>query len=342
MFDQKLISDEIKQCTDLKSLEEAKKKYIGKKWLISAEFKNLKYLSNEERKNQWELLGSLRSFVEQSVKDRHQTLYMAQTNKQLENDIIDITTEGKKLNVGNFSKIAALRREIEEFFQSMGFEIEYWKDIVTKYQNFFSLNIPATHPATEMHDTFYLEEKDETDQNYVLRTHTSSWQNNLMKKYKAPLRVIIPGKTFRYESTDASHDNTFWQLEWLVIDKDISIANMIDLMEKFFWNIFGNDTQIRLRPAYFPFVEPWFEWDVSCPMCKQKGCSFCKQTWWIEIFGAGMVHPNVLKDWEIDTTKYTWFAFGMWLTRIVAVKYWIWNIRLFNSGDIRFAKAKIW
>ena len=333
------ILNKIEKVENIDQLEEVKKEYLWKKWLITAEFKNLKNLSLEEKKSKWQELASLKNSVETKIKEKFDSLYKTQIDKLLNDDIVDITLGWVKTDLWTYGLQLGIRRYLEDILRNMWFIIEYWNEIVTKYQNFFSVNIPKDHPAVDMQDTFYLEQTDENWENLVLRTQTSSWQNDIMKKYGAPCKVMIPWKVFRSENTDASHDTTFWQLEWVVIDENISVSNLIWFLEKFFESVFGQAVKIRLRPAYFPFVEPGFEWDVSCPICNGKWCSLCKGTGWIEIFGAGMIHPNVLKEGGIDTEKYRGFAFGIWITRLVAVKYWIKDIRLFNSGDLRFLQS---
>jgi phenylalanyl-tRNA synthetase alpha chain len=239
--------------------------------------------------------------------------------------------------------IAKERRRIEDIFHSMWFDIEYWHDVVSKYENFYAVNIPPTHPATEMHDTFYLDQTtyyNWSKENLVLRTHTSAMQNALIKKYWIPLKVVVPWKVYRFENTDASHDTVFWQIEWMVIDRWINLTHFKYLITEILSAIFETKVNFRMRPAFFPFVEPWFEIDASCPICKWKGCWLCKRTWWIEILGAGMIHPNVIKQalWQIPEGV-RWFAFGMGLTRLVAIKYGIKDIRLLTSGDLRFVKS---
>ena len=333
------IINQINQVESLEQLEEVKKEYVWKKWKITLEFKTMKDLSPEEKKTKWQELSALKTAVDNAIKEKYEELFKQQVNKILEQDIVDITLDGVKKEKWTYGLQLGFRRYLEHILQGMGFNIEMWNEVVTKYQNFFSVNIPKDHPAVEMQDTFYLEQTDESWEELVLRTHTSSWQNEVMKSYGAPCKVMLPWKVFRYENTDASHDTTFWQIEWVVIDENISLSHLIWFLEKFFSTVFGQAVKIRLRPAYFPFVEPGFEWDVSCPICNGKGCSLCKWTGWIEVFGAGMIHPNVLKEGGIDTEKYRWFAFGLGITRIVAIKYWIKDIRLFNSGDLRFMKA---
>ena len=330
------ILKEINLAQDLNEIEEIRKKYIWKKWIITNEFKVLKDLSPEEKKEKWKFLSELRENVEKAIKEKVEYLYKQEVEKKLEKDLVDITLWGVKYHQWHYGLLLGFRRYIEEILKTMWFVVESWNEIVTKYQNFYSVNIPKDHPAVEMQDTFYLKQIDENWENLVLRTHTSSWQNEVMKKYWVPCKVMLPWKVFRYENTDASHDTTFWQLEGVVIDEDISLAHLTWFLEKFFSTIFWQAIKIRLRPAYFPFVEPGFEWDVSCPICEWKGCSLCKWTGWIEVFWAGMIHPNVLKEWGINPNEYRWFAFWLGITRIVAIKYQIKDIRLFNSWDMRF------
>lgn len=337
-MDLKNIEQEIQNIDNLEQLEEAKKQYLGKKWAITLEFKSLKDLSIEGKKEKGQYLAKLKEDVEKLFNKKFDDLYKQKIDNILKNDIVDITLDWVKKEKWTYGLILWMRRYIEHILQSMWFTIEVWNEIVTKYQNFESVNIPKDHPAVDMQDTFYLDQKDESGENLVLRTHTSSWQNEVMKKYGAPCKVMLPWKVFRNENTDASHDTTFWQLEWVVIDEDISLAKLIWFLEKFFSSLLAQDVKIRLRPAYFPFVEPWFEWDISCPICNGDGCSLCKWTWWIEVFWAWMIHPNVLKEWWIDTKKYRGFAFWVWITRVIAIKYWIKDIRLFNSWDLRFIK----
>ena len=221
----------------------------------------------------------------------------------------------------------------------MGFTIEYGHDMVTKFENFTSLNIPLTHPATEMHDTFFLTDRDDTGENYVLRTHTTAIDNDLIKHYGVPCKIAIPSKVYRYEATDASHDTTFYQLEGTYIDKGVSIAHFKNFIQKILSAIFEKEVTVRMRPGYFPFVEPGFEIDASCPICNGDGCSLCKKTGRIEIMGAGMLHPEVLKQAGIDPNVYSGYAFGMGINRLVAVKYRIKDIRLFTNGDLRFSRS---
>lgn len=228
---------------------------------------------------------------------------------------------------------------MEQIFSDMGFAVMDGPEVESEYYNFEGLNIPADHPARDMQDTFFVKDKEQQKHGrLVLRTHTSPVQVRTMEKYGAPLRVIVPGRVFRYEATDASHDSTFYQVEGLLIDKNISLAHLKGVMKEFLSRLFGKEVKVRFRPGYFPFVEPGLELDFSCLICNEKGCSVCKRTGWVEFMGAGMVHPNVLKAGGIDSKIYQGWAFGFGLTRLVMMRYGIDDIRLLQSGDIRFLK----
>jgi phenylalanyl-tRNA synthetase alpha chain len=232
-----------------------------------------------------------------------------------------------------------VQQEVENIFSDMGFAIMDGPEVESEYYNFEGLNIPADHPARDMQDTFFLKDKSEKKHGrLVLRTHTSPVQVRTMEKYGAPLRVIIPGRVFRYEATDASHDTTFYQVEGLLIDQHISLAHLKGVMAEFLSRLFGKEVKVRFRPGYFPFVEPGLELDFSCLLCNEKGCSVCKHTGWLEFMGAGMVHPNVLKAGGINPKQYQGWAFGFGLTRLVMMRYNIDDIRLLQSGDLRFLR----
>ncbi len=337
MLDKNQILQELESVENLEQLQSFYKKYLWKKWLIAQEFKTFWQLSPEERKEKGQFLTALKEELETKFKEKQKKLKFIEINKKLEQDYIDINTPGVKPKLWHYTLIAKERRRIEEIFHSMWFNIEYGHDLVSKYENFYAVNIPPTHPATEMHDTFYI---DEESRELVLRTHTSAMQNALIKKYGIPLKVIVPWRVYRFERTDASHDTVFWQVEGMVIDKGINLTHFKQVINEILSAIFEAKVDLRMRPAFFPFVEPGFEIDASCPICKWKGCSLCKKTWWIEILWAGMIHPNVLKEAGINPNEgYRGFAFGMWLTRLVAIKYGIKDIRYFNAWDLRFIES---
>lgn len=325
---------------DVEWLQSFHWKYLGKKSQINEEFKTLGKLSPEERKEKWQFLSSLKNEIQIEFDKKQNFLKKEQINKKLNNELIDIGIPSFDIDKWYLNLISKTRRQIEEISRWMWFIIEKGDSLVSKYENFNSLNVPSNHPATEMHDTIFLTNKDEKWEEYILRTHTSAKQNDIFKKYWAPSKVVIPGKVYRYENLDSSHDSCFRQYEWIVVWENISMAELKYTLRELLSKILENDElEIRMRPWYFPFVEPGMEIDASCPICKWKWCSLCKWTGWIEILWAWMIHPNVLKEWWIDTEKYSWFAFGMWMTRLIAVKYWIKDIRLLTNWDIRFIKS---
>ena len=265
----------------------------------------------------------------------------SKAKKDIENcentDFNDATLPGKKIENGHLHPITLLQNDLEDMFSSMGFMILDGPEIESDYYNFEALNIPKDHPARDMQDTFYIDKKNKNKKfDMVMRTHTSPVQVRAMQKYGTPLKCIIQGRVFRCEETDACHDTTFDQLEGFMIDKNISISNLIAVLKEMLLGIFKKEIKIRVRPGYFPFVEPGLEVDIYCEICNGKGCPSCKHSGWLEMIGAGMIHPNVLKAGGIDSKKYSGFAFGLGLTRLAMMKYGIDDIRLFNSGDLRF------
>lgn len=306
-------------------------KYLGRKGELSQILRNLKDLSVEEKKEIGALANSIKNELESSFKEKEDEILGEKSGDY------DISLPGKEMKTGHLHPLTLIQRDLEEIFKSLGFSILEGPELESDYYNFEALNIDKHHPARDMQDTFYVDwEKNKNDEKLVMRTHTSPVQVRAMQKYGAPLKAIVPGKVFRNEAIDASHEHTFYQLEGLMIDKDISITNMIALMKELLKGIFEKEVAVRIRPGFFPFVEPGIELDISCQLCGGKGCSVCKQSGWLELFPAGMVHPQVLQAGGIDSDKYSGFAFGLGLTRLVMMKYHINDIRLFNSGDLRF------
>jgi phenylalanyl-tRNA synthetase alpha chain len=243
--------------------------------------------------------------------------------------LFDPTLPGQRPVMGSVHPVTAVQWEVERIFERLGFTVEAGPEMESEYNNFEALNIPATHPARDMQDTFWL------TSGMVLRTHTSPVQHRSMKKFGAPLRVVAPGRCFRYETIDASHENTFHQVEGLMIDRDISVPNLIAMAKTLLNEVMGREVKVRVRPGYFPFVEPGIEIDMNCEICGGIGCATCKQSGWIEILPAGMVHPNVLEAGGINTEEFTGFAFGLGLTRLAMMKFGVRDIRVLNSGDLR-------
>jgi len=311
--------------------------YLGKKGLLNEEFKVMIDLAPEAKKERGAQLSDIKTKLTEAYEIKAQSFKMGQINEQLEKDLVDISLDVDTEH-GSYSILAEVRRDAEEICKSMGFVMEYGTEVVTKFENFESVNIPLTHPATEMHDTIYLNDKDPRGENLILRTHTSSMQNYLIKKYGLPLKAVVPAKAYRYENMDNTHDIMFYQLEGIVIDKNISIAHFKEMITKLLSALLHKNVETRMRPGYFPFVEPWFEIDVRYYIYnKETGKKELSD--WMELLGAGMVHPNVLKEAGVDSAERSWFAFGMGITRLAAVRYGIKDIRYFTNGDLRFAKS---
>lgn len=322
--------DKIGQVTSKDDLNQLRVQYLGKKGELTSILKTLGSCTPEERAEIGKLANITKQELESAIENKIKALDKAVFDSLKDTEWIDITAPGKKVKSGNIHSITQIQYELEDIFKSMGFSIFEGPEMEDDYHNFEALNIPKDHPARDMQDTFWLEDGN------LLRTHTSSVQVRTMEKTQPPLQGISPGRVFRYEATDASHENTFYQVEGLMVGKDISVANLIYVMKVLLKEIFKRDVKIRLRPGYFPFVEPGFELDINCLICGGKGCSVCKQSGWVELLPCGLIHPNVLKMQGIDTNEYSGFAFGLGLNRLVMMRYGIDDIRHFMGGDIRF------
>ncbi|MFA5829864.1 MAG: phenylalanine--tRNA ligase subunit alpha [Candidatus Gracilibacteria bacterium] len=330
---------EIDKASNLQHLKDIEVKYLGRSGEITIILKGIKDLPDEEKRTFGQFSNQVKVALEAVFNEKRQTLESAEIQKQLTGEFFDLTAPGKKYDVGHIHPLSQVQYEAENIFSDMGFSVMDGPEVESEYYNFESLNIPKDHPARDMQDTFFLQDKSaEKHGRLVLRTQTSPVQIRTMEKYGAPLRIIVPGRVFRYEATDASHDNTFYQVEGLMIDKEISLADLKGVMREFLTRLFGKEVKVRFRPGYFPFVEPGLELDFSCLICNEKGCSVCKQTGWVEFMGAGMVHPNVLKAGGIDPKEYQGWAFGFGLTRLVMMRHAINDIRLLQSGDLRFTE----
>ncbi len=321
----------LEKVKDLKELDNIRVSVLGKKGELTAILKQMGKLSAEERPIIGGLANEIRTALEEKIEMKEQHLKELMINAQLKSSVFDTTAPAEEI-CGSLHPITIVQHEIEEIFKSMGFIIEDGLEIQDEYNNFEALNIPKHHPARDMQDTYYLEN------GQVLKTHTSAAQNAIMKKYGAPLKVLFPGRCFRNEAIDACHENTFFQMEGMMIGEDISISNLIYFMKVLLSEVFQKDIKVRLRPGFFPFVEPGFELDINCLICGGKGCPTCKNSGWLELLPCGMIHPNVLKMGGIDTDKYTGFAFGLGLTRLAMMKYGIKDIRALNSGNVKVLK----
>ncbi|WP_024833670.1 phenylalanine--tRNA ligase subunit alpha [Ruminiclostridium josui] len=320
----------IKEATSSAEVEELRVKLLGKKGELTEMLKDLKNMDIEERKQFGQEANALKNELTEIIEAKFKELSANDVKKSLSSGSnFDISLPGTNFKLGSLHPVTIVQKEIERIFTGMGFNIVDGPEAEEEFFNFEALNIPKHHPARDMQDTYWLENGS------LLRTHTSPCQVRAMQKYGAPLKVIAPGRCFRNESTDASHENTFFQLEGMMIDKNVSIANLIYVMKLLLSEVFQRDVKIRLRPGFFPFVEPGFELDLNCMICGGKGCPTCKHSGWIELLPCGMVHPNVLRYGGIDPEEYTGFAFGLGLTRLAMMKYGISDIRVLNSGDLR-------
>jgi len=329
------VFEEIGKCKDLKTLEKIRIKYLGRKGELTNILKSLKDLPIEQRKKIGPISNNLKKLIENALDEKR--LYLI-SNHALEP--LDLSLPGKKIPHGHLHPFTTLENKIEEIFSALGFEIVESNEIETEYYNFDALNIPANHPARDMWDTFWIKNdfQSKNKERFLLRTHTSPIQVHYMETHQPPFRIVSPGKVYRYEALDASHDIQFHQLECLMVDENITFANFKFIVLSFFQQLFSKKINVQFTPSYFPFVEPGVQINISCPRCNQKGCSLCKNTGWLEIAGAGMVHPNVFKAVGYNPKMWRGFAFGIGLERIAMIKYNIPDIRLFNSADLRFIK----
>ncbi|MCB9802447.1 phenylalanine--tRNA ligase subunit alpha [Candidatus Nomurabacteria bacterium] len=321
---------DLAEIKDSQILADLKNKYLGRKGELNELLKSLKDLSVEEKPK----IGKLANEVKEElvVLFSKAEKIISGDKKESEDLDFDPTLPGIKKEIGHLNPSTIVQYEIEDAFLAMGFSIYDGPQLESDYYNFTALNIPDDHPARDTQDTFWLEGDN------LLRTHTSNLQVRMLEKYGAPFRGIFPGRVFRYEATDASHDHTFYQLEGLMVDEDINIGNLIATMKTLLSAVFRREVDVRLRPGFFPFVEPGFEMDIKCLVCSGDGCSVCKQSGWLELMPCGMVHPKVLEAGGVDSKKYSGFAFGLGLTRMTMMKYRINDIRLLESGDLRFLK----
>ncbi len=311
------------------TLESMRVAYLGKKGSITELLKGLKDLQGDEKKEIGKYINQLKGEVADKINQRASQLEKELEEAKLKADKrYDISLPCQQ-KLGTLHPITIVQRELEEIFSSMGFAVEDFSEVVTEYNNFEAVNIPKHHPARDMQDTYYL------DNGQVLKTHTSAAQNAILRKYGAPCKAIFPGRCFRNEALDASHETTFFQMEGMMVDKNISISNLIYFMKTMLSEVFKKEITVRLRPGFFPFVEPGFELDIQCPFCGGEGCSTCKHGGWIELCPCGMIHPNVLQMGGIDPEEYTGFAFGLGLTRLAMMKFDIHDIRVLNSGNLK-------
>ena len=311
-------------------LEAARVDALGRKAPLAQAGKEMGKLASEDRARIGKLLNSARQNIEQSLEARKQAFAEIALKARLDAEWLDLTLPAPGPRRGHLHPITRIQRELEELFSSLGFAVLDGPEVEDEYHNFDALNIPPDHPARDMQDTFWLEGGN------LLRTHTSPVQVRGMERLGPPLRMIAPGRVFRNESVDASHEHTFYQLEGMMIDRDVSVAHLLYFMKTLLTAIFHRDVTVRLRPGYFPFVEPGFELDIQCLICGGPGCPVCKQSGWVELLPCGLVNPNVLRMSGIDPEVWGGFAFGLGLTRLAMMRYGIDDIRHLQGGDLRF------
>ncbi len=313
-----------------KELEDFRVRYMGKKSALTEIMRGMGALPAEERPIMGQLVNEVRKELETALADKTEALQNALQAQKLKDEKLDITMPGKTPSAGGLHPLNVVLNDMIDIFQSMGFDVVDGPEVETDHYNFEALNVPQDHPARDMQDTFYLAE------NLLLRTQTSAAQIRTMEQRKPPIRIICPGRVFRADEVDATHSPVFHQIEGLVVDKGITMCDLKGVLEQFAHEIYGPDTKVKFRPSFFPFTEPSVEVDVSCSECGGKGCRVCKGSGWIEILGAGMVHPRVLKSCGIDPEEYTGFAFGIGLDRLTTTRYKISDIRLLFENDQRF------
>lgn len=328
-------SQEIKKSADERTLFDVKVKYLGRKGKLTEILKSLKNLSEKERKAIGPLANQARQSIENEIAKRKKEI---SETTDWEKEKIDVSLPGKKYELGHLSPITLVQCDIERIFSTMGFEIADGPEIESEWYNFDALNIPANHPARDAWDTFWIKTPRKAKEKLALRPHTSPVQIRYMQKHIPPFRIIVPGRCFRHEATDATHEHTFHQFEALVVGTDINVGHFKSIAKQFFSAFFGKNIDIRIRPSFFPFTEPSFEFDISCTVCNQKGCRSCKGGGWLEVGGAGMVNQNVFVAAGYPRNEYQGFAWGFGLERLAMMKYKIDDIRLFHSGDLRFVK----
>lgn len=319
-------------CKNVKSLadvESLRLDFLGKKGKITNLMADFRLVPNEQKKEIGMLINNLKTNVEETAKNLKEKVEALALEEELKNDKKIDYTLPVDLKTGALSPRTILQKQIIDTFVSMGFIVEDGNEIETEYNNFDSVNVPASHPARDMQDTFWL------DNGEVLKTQTSAAQNRILRTHGPKCRVIFPGRCFRNEALDATHENTFFQVEGVVVDENVSVANLIYFMKQMLKGVFKKDVNVRLRPGFFPFTEPSFELDATCPFCGGKGCNSCSKTGWLELCPCGMIHPNVLKMAGIDPDKYNGFAFGLGFDRLVIIRTGLEDIRYLNSGNIK-------
>jgi len=321
----------VEAASDLQALDQIRVQYLGKKGALTEQMKQLGSLSPEERPQAGQAINQAKQAVQQAIEARKDALQSEALNAKLAAESVDITLPGRSAEQGGLHPISRTLERIESLFTQLGFEVAQGPEIEDDYHNFEALNIPETHPARAMHDTFYV------DEHTVLRTHTSPVQIRVMENRQPPLRVIAPGRVYRCDS-DLTHTPMFHQIEGLMVDENVSFADLKGMLDEFLRNFYEKELKVRFRPSYFPFTEPSAEADVQCVHCGGEGCRVCSHTGWLEVLGCGVVHPKVLESAGIDSEKYVGFAFGIGVERLAMQRYGVNDLRLFFENDLRFLK----
>jgi len=321
----------IAAATELSALDDLRVEYLGKKGRLTGLLKSLGSLSNDERPAAGAKINDVKQALQNQINEHKERLERSALDSKLATETIDVTLPGRAEEIGGLHPVTRTMERIQEFFTRIGYDVETGPEVEDDYHNFEALNIPSHHPARAMHDTFYI------DPSTVLRTHTSPVQVRTMENQAPPIRIICPGRVYRCDS-DITHTPMFHQVEGLVVDKDISFADLKGVIDQFLKAFFEADLPVRFRPSYFPFTEPSAEVDIQCANCRGEGCRVCSQTGWLEVMGCGMVHPNVLSSCDLDADQYTGFAFGMGVERLAMLRYGVNDLRLFFENHLRFLK----
>jgi phenylalanyl-tRNA synthetase alpha chain len=324
--------DQLERVTTLEQLEAVRVEALGRKGKLSEISKEFGKLQPEERARIGKLLNAAKQELEARIEARKAALESEALDARLQTEWIDLTTPAPGVRPGSLHPVTQVQQDLEQLFISMGFAVLDGPEVESEYYNFDALNIPSDHPARDMQDTFWLKD------GRLLRTHTSPVQVRGLETLGPPLKMIAPGRSFRNEEVDPSHEHTFYQLEGMMVDHDVSVAHLIYFMKTLLSAIFRREVTVRLRPGYFPFVEPGFELDIQCLICGGPGCPVCKQSGWVELLPCGLVHPAVLRNGGVDPEQWGGFAFGLGLTRLTMMRYGVDDIRLFMSGDLRFLR----
>ena len=324
-------AEAVRNAEDLAQLDQVRVRYLGKKGEMTAQMQSLGKLPHAERREAGKVINTAKQAVQQMIEDRRDMLQQAALAAQLNAEAIDVSLPGRGQQRGGLHPVTRTLQRIESLFSKLGFEVAEGPEIEDDYHNFEALNMPESHPARAMHDTFYV------DAHTVLRTHTSPVQIRVMQERPPPLRIIAPGRVYRCDS-DLTHTPMFHQIEGLLVDEHVTFADLKGILDDFLRNFFEQDLKVRFRPSYFPFTEPSAEADIECVMCAGKGCRVCSHTGWLEVLGCGMVHPKVFGHVGIDNEKYTGFAFGMGVERLAMLRYGVNDLRLFFENDLRFLR----